>query len=67
MLTDYQRNLFSEILDVSWELNEGDYNEIVQRALQQRINHLEEQLEEDMGVEEWRNFKEQGKRMFAPA
>lgn len=66
-MTNFQRQLFNEILDVSWELNVGDYNEIVLRALQQRINHLEEQLEEDMGVEEWRNFKEQGKRMFAPA
>jgi hypothetical protein len=66
-MTNFQRHLFNEILDVSWELNVGDYNEIVLRALQQRINHLEEQLEEDMGVEEWRNFKEQGKRMFAPA
>lgn len=67
MFTDYQRKLFSEILDVNWELNLDVHNEVVTRALHCRINRLEEEMEEDMGVEKWRNFKEQGKRMFAPA
>ena len=66
-MTNFQRHLFNEILDLNWELEVGDYNEIVTKALRYRMQELERELEEDMGVEEWKNFKEQGRRMFKPA
>ena len=66
-MTDYQRKLFSEILDLNWELNLGIHNEVVTRALHYRMNEVEELLGEDMGEDAWRDFKDKGRRMFAPA
>jgi hypothetical protein len=66
-MTDYQRHLFSEMLDINWELNLGIHNEVVTRALHYRMNQLEEKMGEDMGEQEWRDWKNRGREMFKSA
>lgn len=65
MMTDYQRQLFSQMLDVNWELEVGDYGPVVMEALKYKLDSLEMMMEEDMGVEEWSGWKENGRKMFA--
>lgn len=67
MMTPYQRSLFTQLLDLNYELSVGDYSDTVQQALIIAMSRVEIDLENDMGVQEWREFKEKGKRMFSPA
>lgn len=66
-MTDYQRHLFSEMLDINWELNLRTHNEVVTRALHYRMNQLEEKMGEDMGEKEWQDWKDKGREMFKSA
>lgn len=64
MMTDYQRQLFSQMLDVNWELEVGDYSPVVMEALKYRLDSLETEMEYSMGEKEWKEWKENGRRMF---
>ena len=66
-MTDYQRQLFGQILDLNYELNIGDYPLVVKEAIAYQLVELNRDMEDDMGKEEWRKFKENGRRMFQPA
>ena len=65
MMTDYQRQLFGQILDVNYEIEVGDYGPVVMEALKYRLDSLQMMMEEDMGVKEWAEWKEGGRKMFA--
>ena len=64
-MTNYERHLFSELVDVNWEINKSEHNSIVKMALISRYSQIVAQLEDSMGVAEWRNFMEMGKEMYA--
>lgn len=67
MMTSYQRSLFNQLLEYNYELSVGDYSSVVQQALIIAMSKVEIELEQDMGVKEWREFKDKGRRMFSPA
>ena len=56
-MTNYQAMLLNQILDI-------DYNDVVMGALRERLAQLNQQMEDDMGREEWKAWKENGRRMF---
>jgi len=66
-MTNYQRELFNEMLDVNWELNVSTHNTVVVKALHYRMNQLEELMGEHMGEQEWRDWKNKGREMFKSA
>lgn len=63
-MTQYESNLFSELLDVNYELETGEHNSVVMASLLNRYSQIVEQLEESMGKSNWRNFIGKGKQMF---
>lgn len=63
-MTQYQRQLFSQILDVNFEIETGNHNEVVMQALRYRLDALQMMMEEDMGAFEWHEWKEKGRKMF---
>jgi len=66
-MTNYQRELFNEMLDVNWELNVSTHNAVVVKALHYRMNQLEELMGEHMGEKEWQDWKNKGREMFKSA
>jgi len=67
MLTDYQRQLFSNLVSLNWEIDKGEYNQIVQNALVEQYWKVKEELMGDMGRDEYNNYVEGMRQMFAPA
>ena len=66
MLTDYQRQLFSKIVNLNWEIDQ-DYPQIVKNALINEYFRVEEELMDNMGRAEYRAYIDGMRRMFAPA
>lgn len=66
MLTDYQRQLFSKIVNLNWEIDQ-DYPQIVKNALINEYFRVEEELMDDMGRVEYREYINGMRQMFAPA
>jgi hypothetical protein len=66
-MTNYQRELFNEMLDVNWELNVSTHNPVVVKALHYRMNQLEELMGDHMGEKEWQDWKNRGREMFKSA
>ena len=65
-MTNYQRQLFSELIDLNWEADQ-DYPQIVKNALINEYFRVEDNLKELMGREEYRAYVEGMRQMFAPA
>jgi hypothetical protein len=66
-MTQYQRQLLNQLMELNWEIQMGDYNEVVMGALRERYAQVEEGMADDMGREEWQNWMAHGRRMFQPA
>ena len=64
-MTNYEQNLFSELLDVNYELETGKHNSVVTVALLNRYSQIVASLEDSMGEDEWKNFVGKGKQMFS--
>lgn len=67
MLTDYQRQLFSNLVSLNWEIDYGRYNKTVQDALVEQYWKVKEELMGDMGRDEYENYVNGMRQMFAPA
>ena len=65
-MTDYQRQLFSKLIDLNWEADQN-YPQIVKNALINEYFRVEDNLKELMGREEYRAYVEGMRQMFAPA
>ena len=65
-MTNYQRQLFSKLIDLNWEADQ-DYPQIVKNALVNEYFRVEDNLKELMGREEYRAYVEGMRQMFAPA
>ncbi len=73
MKSERAQRLFSELIDVNWEIKEhrenntdsptffSDYLE-----LEAKYNQIRKDLIEEMGQEEYDNFMTMGRKMFAP-
>ena len=48
-MTNYERHLFSELLDVNYEIECGGYKPLVKMALIKRYSEIVAQLEDSMG------------------
>ena len=66
MLTDFQRQLFGQLVDVAWEMDQ-EYPPIVKTALSTQYWKVQEELMEDMGTENYIEYVSKMRQMFAPA
>ena len=67
MLTAYQHQLFSDLVNLNWEIDKGDYNQVVKNALVEQYWKVKEELMGDMGRNEYNNYVNGMRQMFAPA
>jgi hypothetical protein len=67
MLTAYQRQLFSDLVSLNWEIDNSDYNKTVKNALVEQYWKVKEELMSDMGREEYDRYINGMREMFAPA
>jgi len=67
MLTGYQHQLFSTMISLNWEIDKGEYNQTVKNALVEQYWKVKEELMDDMGREEYNNYVNGMRQMFAPA
>ena len=63
MLTDQQREMFREILDINWTIKEE--NQKI-KELSQKLVKKQEELKESMGEAHYNHFIKMGQQMFAP-
>jgi len=66
-MTDYQRQLFSNLVSLNWEIDKGDYNKTVKDALVEQYWKVKEELMGDMGRDEYNNYVNGMRQMFTPA
>jgi hypothetical protein len=69
MLTGYQHQLFNDLVSLNWEINQcnSGYNETVMNALITQYWKVKDELMSDMGREEYENYINGMRQMFAPA
>lgn len=69
MLSEIVRPLFSKLLDVNMSIGEAiESNDLASYLkLEAEYKDLEDQIIDHMGITEWRNFMNMGRKMFAPA
>jgi hypothetical protein len=67
MMSNYERQLFSQLLEVNYRIETGNYDSIIKTALITHYHHLEDQIKESMGRNEYREFVDGMRKMFAPA
>ena len=65
MLTGYQSQLFSELVSLNWEVDQN-YPQIVKTALLNEYWRVKNELEEDMGKNEYNKYINGMRQMFAP-
>jgi hypothetical protein len=66
-MTDYQRQLFSNLVSLNWEIDKGNYNKTVKDALVEQYWKVKEELMSDMGRDEYNNYVNGMRQMFTPA
>ena len=65
MLTGYQRQLFSELVNLNWETNQK-YPQTVKTALLNEYWRVRKELEDDMGRDNYNQYINGMRQMFAP-
>lgn len=66
MLTDYQRQLFSRLVDANWESDNTSNSPFVRDLARNEYWRIKEELMEDMGREKYNEYVDGMRRMFAP-
>ena len=66
MLTDYQRQLFSKLVDLNWEISQ-EYPKVVKTALNNEYWRIWNLLLDEMGEDKFIKYLEGMRQMFAPA
>lgn len=64
-MTNYQRKLFSDLINVNMLIDEQENKEIA-RFLTMAYYKIQEELSDDMGHSEYGDFMKKGREMFAP-
>ena len=63
--TDKARELFSDLLDVNWSINNTEYTSQEERnELYKQYHILYSGLIKEMGIEEFTRFMEMGNKLF---
>lgn len=65
MLTDTQREIFSKLLDKSYDLKKSTGTLEERKQLHKEVGDLEKELEDSMGIDNYENFMNMGRRMFS--
>jgi hypothetical protein len=65
-MTNNEREIFSKLLDVNYEQKNGNHPQLIKEALNCYYFKLRDELIELMGEDEYKNFIQQGREMFAP-
>jgi len=65
MLTNYQSQLFSELVNLNWETDQN-YPQTVKTALINEYWRVRKELEDDMGKDEYNRYVNGMRQMFAP-
>jgi len=64
--TDKTRELFSDLLDVNWKINNKEYESQEERnKLNKQYYILNSGLIKEMGIEEYTKFMKLGREMFS--
>ena len=66
MMTAYQQQLFSDLVNLNWEMDHGDYPSVVKFALVEQYWKVKRDLMDDMGEAEFKEYMRMGREMFAP-
>jgi hypothetical protein len=64
-MTNYEREIFSKLLDVSWEMDKKEHSKLIKEALSVYYWKLKDDLKESMGENEFNNFIAKGTEMFS--
>jgi hypothetical protein len=64
-MTNYQRKLFSDLVNVNMLIDEQENKEVA-RFLSIAYYKIQEELSDDMGRSEYQDFMKKGREMFAP-
>jgi hypothetical protein len=65
MLTDYQRQLFSRLVEASWEADNTVNSPLMRDLARNEYWRLKRELMNDMGVDAYNDYVEKGRQMFA--
>jgi hypothetical protein len=65
MLTDYQRQLFSRLVEASWEADNTANSPLMRDLARNEYWRLKRELMDDMGVDAYNDYVEKGRQMFA--
>ena len=66
-MTNYEQNLFSDLIDVNWMIKEDKANKEMARFLSIAYHTIQDELRESMGDDKYATFLRAGRDMFAPA
>ena len=66
MMNNYERRLFSQLLEVNYRIKTGDYDSIIKTALTTHYRYLEDQIKDSMGKDEYKAYVDGMRKMFAP-
>jgi len=66
-MTDYQRQLFSKLVDANWEADNTINSPFLRDLARNEYWRVKEELMEDMGRDKYNNYVEGMRQMFAPA
>jgi hypothetical protein len=66
-MTDYQRQLFSKLVDANWEADNTINSPFLRDLARNEYWRVKEELIEVMGKDEYKMYVEGMRQMFAPA
>ena len=64
-MTEKQQKMFSEILDLNWDMNKAE-TAVEQYDLALKLYKKKKELEDDMGAKAYKKFMNTGTEMFKP-
>lgn len=65
-MTDHQRHLFSQLVDLAWEADNTANSPLVRDLARNAYWDTKQELMEDMGKDEYERYVDGMRRMFAP-
>jgi hypothetical protein len=64
-MTDHARRLFSDLLDVNWQIELNKDNAELNKFLNVAYTSILDQIREEMGANEYKKFIGEARKMFA--
>lgn len=65
MLNDKQRKIFSEVIDLNWDMKNENKNFTRKMELYKKLEAKKEELKESMGEAKYNKFMDAGTKMFS--